>query len=150
MRHRDSRLLKLIALFRWMKAVLLLGGGFAVLRLLDEHTSERLQRWLAALPLGYEQRFAHKAIAYIARLNDQRVELLAAVAFAYAVLCMTEGTGLWLVKRWAEYLTIIATASLLPFEIYEAIEKVDGTPPPRVTAEPGDLLYLAWRVRHNE
>jgi uncharacterized membrane protein (DUF2068 family) len=39
------------------------------------------------------------------------VHLLAGAAFAYAALFITEGTGLWLPKRWAEYLNIIATAS---------------------------------------
>lgn len=133
-----------------MKAVLLIGGGFAILRLLDQRTAERLQRWLAALPLSYEQQFAHKAIAYIARLNDQRIELLAAVAFAYAALFIVEGIGLWMDKRWAEYLTIVATGSLLPFEIYEAIEKVTALRLIVLLLNLAILLYLGWRVRHNE
>jgi uncharacterized membrane protein (DUF2068 family) len=30
-----------------------------------------------------------------------------------------EGVGLWFNKRWAEYLTFIATSLLIPYEIYE-------------------------------
>ena len=37
----------------------------------------------------------------------------------YAVLEGVEAVGLWLQKRWAEYLTFIATTLLLPLEIYE-------------------------------
>jgi len=39
--------------------------------------------------------------------------------FAYAALFLTEGTGLLLRKRWAQYFTIIVTGSFLPLEVYE-------------------------------
>jgi uncharacterized membrane protein (DUF2068 family) len=45
------------------------------------------------------------------------------VVLAYAVLEGAEAIGLWLLKRWAEYLTLIATAALLPLEIYEIVHK---------------------------
>jgi uncharacterized membrane protein (DUF2068 family) len=41
------------------------------------------------------------------------------VVAAYAVLEGLEAVGLWYQKRWAEYLTFIATTALLPLEIYE-------------------------------
>ena len=34
-----------------------------------------------------------------------------------------EAVGLWFAKRWAEYLTFIATTLLLPLEIYEIIHR---------------------------
>ena len=42
----------------------------------------------------------------------------AAIA-AYAVLEGTEAVGLWLGRRWDEYLTFVATAIFVPYEIYE-------------------------------
>ena len=39
----------------------------------------------------------------------------------YGSLFATEGIGVWLERRWTEYLTIIATGSLVPFELYELI-----------------------------
>jgi uncharacterized membrane protein (DUF2068 family) len=42
---------------------------------------------------------------------------------AYGVLEGVEAIGLWLTKRWAEYLTFLATAILLPLEIYEIIHR---------------------------
>jgi uncharacterized membrane protein (DUF2068 family) len=44
---------------------------------------------------------------------------LGLVITAYAALEATEMVGLWLNKRWAEYLTFIATTALVPYEIYE-------------------------------
>jgi uncharacterized membrane protein (DUF2068 family) len=41
------------------------------------------------------------------------------VVAAYALLEGTEAVGLWFQRRWAEYLTFVATAALLPLEVYE-------------------------------
>jgi uncharacterized membrane protein (DUF2068 family) len=61
--------------------------------------------------LGY----LRKAFQYSPRHLIQ----LALVVTAYAALEATEMVGLWFNKRWAEYLTLVATALLVPFEIYE-------------------------------
>ena len=56
--------------------------------------------------------------------NLSHTTLLAIGAFAYALLEGTEGIGLAMRKRWAEYLTVIATGALIPFEAYEVVHKV--------------------------
>ncbi|WP_371790144.1 DUF2127 domain-containing protein [Streptomyces sp. NBC_01471] len=50
--------------------------------------------------------------------------LVAALLVVYALIEIIEGVGLWRAKRWAEYLTVIATAVFLPLEVYELTEKV--------------------------
>jgi uncharacterized membrane protein (DUF2068 family) len=52
-------------------------------------------------------------------LRSSRLHLFAAVALAYALVEGIEAVGLWYGRRWAEYLTLIVTASLLPVEVYE-------------------------------
>jgi uncharacterized membrane protein (DUF2068 family) len=49
------------------------------------------------------------------------VTLLALSAIAYAALEATEGIGLAMRRRWAEYLTVIATGILIPYEAYEVV-----------------------------
>jgi uncharacterized membrane protein (DUF2068 family) len=44
------------------------------------------------------------------------------IVSAYAILEGVEAFGLWWQKRWAEYLTFIATAAFLPLEIYELLD----------------------------
>jgi len=46
------------------------------------------------------------------------------VGFIYASLDLIEGTGLYLEKIWAEYLTLTITASFLPWEIFEVFRRV--------------------------
>jgi uncharacterized membrane protein (DUF2068 family) len=50
--------------------------------------------------------------------------LLAAAAAAYAALEGTEAVGLWLGRRWAEYLTFVATVVFVPYEIYELTKSI--------------------------
>jgi uncharacterized membrane protein (DUF2068 family) len=41
----------------------------------------------------------------------------------YAALFLTEGIGLWFLKRWAEWFTVIITGSLVPLECYEIFRR---------------------------
>ena len=43
------------------------------------------------------------------------------------MLELVEGVGLWLARRWAEYLTVVATAAFLPLEVYELTRTVTVT-----------------------
>jgi uncharacterized membrane protein (DUF2068 family) len=57
-------------------------------------------------------------------LQSHTLRELGIALLAYAVLEGVEAIGLWLVQRWAEYLTFVATAALLPFEVYELVHRV--------------------------
>ncbi|MEV0643389.1 DUF2127 domain-containing protein [Streptomyces sp. NPDC050619] len=50
--------------------------------------------------------------------------LVAGLLLAYALIELVESAGLWYAKRWAEYLTVVATAAFLPLEIYELTEHI--------------------------
>jgi uncharacterized membrane protein (DUF2068 family) len=50
--------------------------------------------------------------------------LVALLLLAYALIELVEAVGLWYARRWAEYLTVVATAAFLPLEIYELTEHV--------------------------
>jgi uncharacterized membrane protein (DUF2068 family) len=69
---------------------------------------------------GSEHGLAHTVDDLFA-LDSRRLHLFAAIALVYALIEGVEAVGLWYAKRWAEYLTLIVTASLLPVEIYELV-----------------------------
>lgn len=62
-------------------------------------------------------RLALRGLVFIGSFNH--ITLLALAALAYACLEATEGIGLAMQRRWAEYLTVIATGILIPYEVYE-------------------------------
>jgi uncharacterized membrane protein (DUF2068 family) len=53
------------------------------------------------------------------KYSPTRLIQLGLLVTAYAALEATEMMGLWFSKRWAEYLTLVATVALIPIEIYE-------------------------------
>ena len=52
-------------------------------------------------------------------MSAPRIHALRIVTLAYAAVFAVEGVGLWMQKRWAEWLTTIITASLIPLEAWE-------------------------------
>ncbi|HEX6460687.1 MAG TPA: DUF2127 domain-containing protein [Thermoleophilaceae bacterium] len=63
-------------------------------------------------------------IHHLLSLNSGTLTKLGFVVAAYAVLEGAEAVGLWFQKRWAEYLTFIATTVLLPLEVYEITQRL--------------------------
>jgi len=130
---KRNRILELIALFRLAKALLLILAGFGALELLHPGMAERVRDWLASLPF---------AAAHQVRITPAHIKLAAVAAFAYAALFITEGVGLWLEKTWAEYLTIVATTSFIPFEVWELIKKVTAVRAGVLAANIAIVAYL--------
>ncbi|MFI9050708.1 DUF2127 domain-containing protein [Streptomyces sp. NPDC053427] len=73
--------------------------------------------------------------------------LVAALLLAYALVEIIEGVGLWRAKRWAEYLTVVATAAFLPLEIYELTEKVSWLKIATLVVNILAVLYIAVTKR---
>ena len=65
-------------------------------------------------------------------------------------LFLTEGTGLLFRKRWAEWLTIVATSSLMPIAVYELVEKFTAVRLFALLINAAVLLYLIYLVRQKE
>jgi uncharacterized membrane protein (DUF2068 family) len=62
--------------------------------------------------------FLH-SLLHATTLRSSTLYAVAAAAAAYAALEGVEAVGLWLQRRWAEYLTFVATCVFLPYEVYE-------------------------------
>ena len=65
----------------------------------------------------------------------------------YAVIESTEAVGLWRERRWAEYLTVVATAGFLPFEIRELLERVTPLRVAAIVVNLAILVYLVYAKR---
>src|SRR5260370_5660327 len=137
----EDRMLRLVAVFKFCTAALLVAVGLGALRLLDREVAARAQRWAAAVAANSDRRIVQQLIGVVSGLSPRRLEALGTGAFLYSTLFITEGIGLWRGKRWAEYLTVIATMSLLPLEVYEIIRRASTT---RVMALLVNLVVAAY------
>ncbi len=83
----------------------------------------------------------------VLHLNTRTLEVLILTAAVYAVIEGVEAVGLWLEKRWAEYLTALATAGLLPLEIHELTKKLTVVRVGAFVVNIAILCYLVYAKR---
>jgi uncharacterized membrane protein (DUF2068 family) len=126
-KQHDGNGLRIIAVFKLAKALLLIGVGIGALKLLHKDVAEIASDWIAAIRVDPDNRLVHGLIAKLGLMNDRKLEELSFGSFFYAALVLTEGIGLWMKKRWAEYFTIIMTCSLIPLELYEIAKRFNVT-----------------------
>jgi uncharacterized membrane protein (DUF2068 family) len=143
----DKKLIRLIALFKLLKAALLIAVGLGALHLLHNHMAGELEHWVAMLGLDPGNRYIAKALQKFADLSPNKVKSLGVVSFIYAGLFLTEGIGLWLVKRWGEWFSVIITSSLVPFEVYEITRHPSSLKVFALIVNVAVALYLVYRIR---
>lgn len=141
--------LLLIGLFKFAKGVLLVLVGIGALKLLHRDVAQTVQHWVNLLRVDPDNRFIHRLLARVFRVTPHQLRALSVGTFAYAGLFLTEGTGLLLRKRWAEYLTIISTAGLIPLEIYETGKHFTPFKIGVLMVNIAIVVYLVVRVRRH-
>jgi uncharacterized membrane protein (DUF2068 family) len=80
-------------------------------------------------------------------VNRRKLEEISVGTFFYASLFLTDGTGLVLGKRWAEYFTSIVTGSFIPLEIYELIHHFSVAKLTVAVINGAVVLYLVGRLK---
>lgn len=125
---RDRYVLRLIAIDRLVHFVILGIVSAAIFVFIRHQTELRagfyrvlsdLQGGLRGPPTG-RHGLVHD-INSLVSLQSGKLQTVGLIALAYALLEGLEAVGLWLGKRWAEYLTFIATTLLLPLEVEELV-----------------------------
>ena len=119
--HAGDRGLVLIGAFKLLQGLLLIGFAFGFLRFVHRDMQEVVADWLDAMHFDMDSHYIVNLLASLSEITDTQIRTLSGVAFVYSGVFLTEGIGLIRRKRWAEYLTVIATALLIPVELYEVI-----------------------------
>jgi uncharacterized membrane protein (DUF2068 family) len=139
----------LIALFKLLKGILLIAAGIGALQLLHKDVSETVSHWVDILRVDPDNRFIHGLISRVLSISPNQLKAASVGTFVYAALLLTEGTGLLLRKRWAEYFTIITTAGLIPLEVYEITRQVTAAKTGVLIINVAIVVYLVLRVRRS-
>lgn len=140
-------MLRAIAVFKFCKAAFVIATGFGLLSFYNPAVSGVLFRLAHNLPYAFEQNFVRQMIAFLSGLSPQRIQIIAIATFCYSGLFLVEGVGLWNGLYWAEILTIIATSSLVPVEIYEIHAHYTHAKVLVLVANLVIVGYLIWRLR---
>jgi uncharacterized membrane protein (DUF2068 family) len=151
---RDKIVLRLIAIDRAVHFLLL--GSLAVLAFVLASHRVKLTHLVARLNVLFfgtrtgaiapRHGFTHE-LERLLTLNVTTFRLIGVAAAAYALLEGAEAYGLWFQRRWAEYLTFVATTLFVPYELYELAGKITVIRVGAFAVNLAILLYLLLAKR---
>ncbi len=142
--------LRLIAGFKLAQGLLLCLIGAGLLLLITRDPDAQVAHWLAALQIDTDNDFIRRLLSRLDAISPVKFQRLGIGAFIYAGLLMTEGTGLLLQKRWAEFLTVVVTGSFLPFELLEVAKHFTLAPLALLVANGAIVWYLVGALRNKK
>ncbi|MCW2786005.1 MAG: hypothetical protein JWP74_2522 [Marmoricola sp.] len=153
---RDAFILRLLAVERFIRGVLLLALAYGIHRFNGSRDSLQkvFDEYLPTLrPLADKLGIDLQSAGPV-RLIDKALHTghgtLTLVSFgvlAYGGLQLLEGVGLWLIKRWGEYVAVIGTSAFVPLEVYELLERVTWLRLAAFAVNIAAVVYLVWSKR---
>ena len=114
--QRPPLLLRSIALFEAGKGLLALAAACGILSLRHTDLHAAAVAFLLRHGIDPETHYTRLFIESVARATNHRVGEIAAFGFAYALIRLAEGYGLWQGKHWAEWFAVISAGIYLPLE----------------------------------
>ena len=137
----------LIGAIKLLKGLLLLALGAGALTLLGRDVGEELGRFIETLNVDPQNHLFQTVLGKVAGLDSHKLILGAIGTFFYSALFLTEGIGLLLRKRWAEYFTAIVTGSFVPLEIFELCKHFNTVKFIVTAINVALVVYLIWRLK---
>lgn len=153
---RDAFILRLLAAERFVRGLLLVALAYGIQRFNGARDS--LQRvfdsYLPTLTpladkLGIDLQSTGPVRLIERALHAQHgtLTLVAVGVLAYGALELVEGVGLWLMRRWGEYVAVVGTSIFLPLEVYELVDKVTWVRVVAFALNVFAVVYLVWTKR---
>lgn len=153
---KDAFILRLLAAERFVRGLLLLALALGVYEFNGSRTAltQVFDTYVPLLRpvadrLGIDLQNTGPVLLIQQALDTSHSTLLlvAVGVLAYACLELLEGVGLWLMRRWGEYVAVVGTSIFIPVEIYELLDKVTWLRVGAFLLNVFAVLYLLWTKR---
>ena len=155
---RDAFILRLLAVERFIRGVLLVALAYGIYKF--NGAQDSLRAGLQRLPARPSSRSPTSSASTcrppdrckliqkaLDRPSTARSSWSAIGVLAYGALELLEGVGLWLMKRWGEYVAVVGTAVFIPLEIYELVERVTWLRVVAFAFNVFAVVYILWTKR---
>jgi uncharacterized membrane protein (DUF2068 family) len=153
---REAFVLRLLAVERWVRALILALLAAAVIKFETSQTSlqaffekelPRLQGAASAFNYNLDKSPTIERIRGLLHSRHDTLHLVEAFLIGYALLQIAEGVGLWSLRRWGEYVAAVGTSVFLPLEVYELSKDVTYLKVAAFVVNLALIVYLVWRKR---
>ena len=111
-----------IGVFELVKAASIIALTLGAAHLFHKDVEAHVERWLNILRVDPDNRFVGGVLTKLNLVHTKELKELTALGAFYSVLFLTQGVGLLLCQRWAEWLTVVATGLFIPWELYEIVQ----------------------------
>ena len=111
--------IRIVAAFEAAKGLLILLAGFGLLSLVHRDVQQTAENFVTHFHLNPASHYPRIFIQLAGNISDSKLWMMATFALAYASIRLAEAYGLWLERKWAEWLAVISGCIYLPIEIYE-------------------------------
>lgn len=147
-RTQHDRWIVLIGAFKLAQALLFVLLGIGAIRLLHRDLVGIAEHFIYQLRfINPEGRLVNLILVKVAMIDPHRLRQISAVIFVIAAMDALEGMGLVLEQAWAEFVTLILTAALLPLELWELVRRVTLMKAGLIVINLAVVAYLAFYVR---
>lgn len=131
-----------------LQALLFILLGIGALRLLHADLPAMTEHFIVdIMRFNPEGHFVKVVLDRVELIDPHRLRQISVVIFGIAALDTIEGVGLMMEKAWAEYVTLILTASFLPWELFELARRVTAVKLGLTAINIAVLLYLVFYVK---
>jgi len=150
---RDRAIIRFLAVERAVRGVIVLILAWAVWQIrgsretLEQHLNKDIPLLKPfADQFGWDLSNSHAIhlLNSVVETSTRTLTLIALGLLAYGVLQSVEGYGLWNQRRWAEYLTVVATSAFIPFEIFELSHKLTVVRAGALVINVAAVVWLLW------
>ncbi len=150
---RDQLIIRALSIERGIRGLIVIGLAFLTwqLRGSQESLEQRIATDLPLLKPFSDQIGWNIQESRVIHVLNQAVEAssktllgITVALFAYGILQFTEALGLWFTKRWAEYLTVVATSAFIPVELFELSHSITVVKLGALVINILAVLWLVW------
>ncbi|MGB6157476.1 MAG: DUF2127 domain-containing protein [Acidobacteriaceae bacterium] len=146
-RSHHDRWIIAIGVFKLAQAALFILLGIGAIRLLHRDLIGVTEHFILAMRFNPEGHFVNLLLEKVAMIDPHRLREISAAIFGIAALDIIEGTGLVLEQSWAEFVTLILTASFLPWEFFEVFRRATWIRLGLTVINVAVVVYLIYYVQ---
>ncbi len=136
-----------IGAFKLLQGALFVLLGIGAIRLLHKDLMEVAEHFILAMRFDPEGHFVSLVMDKVAMIDPHRLKQISAAIFGVAALDLIEGTGLVMEQSWAEYVTLVLTASFLPWEFFEILRRATWIRAGLLAINLAVVIYLVYYVQ---
>lgn len=153
---KDAVVLRVLAVERFVRGLLLVALAYGIYRFDGSRNSlaRVFREYLPLLrPIGdrlginLEDAGPVRLIEEALKARHSTLQMVAAGVLAYGALQLLEGVGLWLMRRWGEYVAVVGTSLFIPLEVYELLHTVTWIKVGALLVNLFAVVYLLWTKR---